>query len=200
MPPQPYVDRWIKLNAKFLHEGSTMLFGMNLLGPIGRPTESQLITLCTAWLSTVWPALQAVMMNTYTLALIEATDRYAVSGAYGSYTPPVLPVGSKSGDPAPANVAGVISWKTGLSGRTAHGRTYVFGFGDTDLLGSYFNTGNVVLLSNLASAMMSFSGGVGIAVDFAVLSLKDEVLRPINGYAADNIVDSQRRRLPGRGY
>jgi len=200
MPPQPYVDRWIKLNAKFSHEGSTMLFGMNLLGPVGRPTESQLITLCTAWLSNVWPALQACMMNTYTLNLIEATDRYAVGGAYGSHTPAVLPSGSKTGDAAPANIAAVLSWKTGISGRTAHGRTYVFGFGDTDMGGSYFNSGNLVLLANLATAMMGWNGGLGIATDFAVLSLKDEVLRPINGYAADNVVDSQRRRLPGRGY
>lgn len=200
MPPQPYVPRWIKLTAKFSHEGSTMLFNMNLLGPVGRPTEAQLITLCTAWYTTVWPALQALMSVGYTLTLVEATDRYDVLGAYGSYTPPVLPTGSKSGESLPANVACVISLKTGLSGRTAHGRLYTFGYIEADTSGSFFNSANVVLASNLASAMLSFAGGVGIATDWCVLSLKDEALRPINGYSVDNVVDSQRRRLPGRGY
>lgn len=177
-----------------------MLHTMNLLGPVGRPTEAQLITLCTAWFTNVWPALQATLSNTYTLVLVEATDRYDVLGAYGSYTPPVLPTGSKSGDPLPANDNCVISLKTGLSGRTAHGRLYAFGFTDADTTGSYLTSGNIVLLSNLAIAMVAFAGGTGIATDWCVLSLKDVALRPVNGYAVDNVMDSQRRRLPGRGY
>jgi len=140
------------------------------------------------------------MSNQYTLVLVEATDRYDILGAYGSYTPPVLPTGSKAGDPLPANTACVISLKTGLSGRTAHGRLYAFGFVDGDATGSYITSGNIVSLSNLASAMLAWAGGTGIAVDYCVLSLKDEALRPINGYSVDNVVDSQRRRLPGRGY
>jgi len=200
MPPQPYVDRWIKLDAKFAHEGSTMIHSMNLLGPVSRPTESQLITLCNSWYTNVWPALQATMSNTYTLAIVTATDRYAVTGAFGSFTPAVLPSGSKAGDPLPANDNCVISLKTGLSGRTAHGRLYAFGFTDSDALGSYVTSAQIVLLSNLAIAMLAFAGGIGISVDWAVLSLKDEILRPINGYSVDNVIDSQRRRLPGRGY
>lgn len=200
MPPQPYVDRWIKLTAKFSHEGSTMLFNMNLLGPVGRPTESQLLTLCTSWVSNIWPALQAIMTNAYQLTLVEATDRYAVSGAYGSYIPPTPQLGTKTGDSLPSSVALVISLKTGLSGRTAHGRVYLFGFRDADAVGSYMDSANVVLASNLATAMIGWAGGLGIATDYAVLSLKDEILRPVNGYAVDNVVDSQRRRLPGRGY
>jgi len=200
MPPQPYVDRWIKVNLKFAHEGSTMLVGYNLLGPVGRPTEAQLITLCTAIYSNIWPSLQATMSSSYQLVMIEATDRYAVSGAYGSYTPPTPQLGSVSGDALPANVALCISLRTGLSGRTAHGRAYAFGFTDAQFIGSAAVSGLVVALANYIQAVISFAGGIGIAVDYCVLSLKDELLRPVNGYAIDTIADSQRRRLPGRGY
>jgi len=200
MPPQPYVDRWVKLNMKFAHEGSTMLLGFNFLGPVGRPTEAQLISLCSSVVSNLWPGIQGSMANTYQLVLVEATDRYAVSGAYGSYTPPTPQNGTAAGDALPANAALCISWKTGLSGRTAHGRTYMFGFVDSAFLGSTAISGLVVNLANWAQSVITYAGVVGLAVDAAVLSLKDELLRPINGYAIDAVADSQRRRLPGRGY
>jgi len=200
MPPQPYVPRWIKVNMKFSHEGSTMLFGLNFIGPVGRPTEAQLITLCTSIVTNIWPGMQAYMSGGYQLIMVEATDRYDVGGAYGSYTPPTPQLGTAAGDSIPANVALCISWKTGLSGRTAHGRSYAFGFVDTHFTGSAAVSALIVQLANLAQTLITYGGGIGIAVDYAVLSLKDDLLRPINGYAIDSIADSQRRRLPGRGY
>ncbi|AXH78722.1 MAG: hypothetical protein [Circular genetic element sp.] len=200
MPPQPYVPRWIKVNLKFSHEGSTMLFGLNFIGPVGRPTEAQLITLCTSIVTNIWPGMQAYMSAGYQLIMVEATDRYDVGGAYGSYTPPTPQLGTAAGDSLPANVALCISWKTGLSGRTAHGRSYAFGFVDTHFTGSAAVSALIVQLANLAQTLITYGGGIGIAVDYGVLSLKDDLLRPINGYAIDSIADSQRRRLPGRGY
>jgi len=200
MPPQPYVPRWIKVNMKFSHEGSTMLVGLNFLGPVGRPTEAQLIALCSSIVTNLWPGMQAWMSGGYQLIMVEATDRYDVGGAYGSYTPPTPQLGTAAGDSIPANVACCISWKTGLSGRTAHGRTYAFGFVDTHFTGSAAISALIVQLSNWAQSLITYAGATGIAVDYCVLSLKDDLLRPVNGYAIDSIADSQRRRLPGRGY
>jgi len=177
-----------------------MIIGLNFTGPAGRPSEAGLISLCSSIYTNLWPAVQGMMATSYQLTMIEATDRYAVGGAYGSFTPAVPVYGTKAGDPLPANVASVVTWLTGLAGRRARGRTFMFGWTDSDFIGSTLISAGLVALSNWASTCISYAGAVGVAVDFSVLSLKDMVLRPVNGYRIDVVADSQRRRLPGRGF
>jgi len=200
LPPQPYVDRWIRAAFRITHESSNVIVGMNFLGPVGRPTELSLISLCNNLATNILPGLMGLMHFSYTCTLIEATDRYAIGGAYGSFVPLTSNVGTKSGDATPANVAAVVSWRTGLAGRRARGRTYFPGWTDGDFNGSTLTSANVSALGTLAQSMITYAGPIGTAVDFSVLSLVDDVLRPINGYAIDAVADSQRRRLPGRGF
>jgi len=200
MPPQPYIDRWIVLRVRVLHENSNIIYTFNMMGPIASPTEAQLTSLCSNFWTTFGSPLAALHGTQFTFALVEATARYAVGGAYGSFVPIVNSQGTKVGGAAPANVAAVISWKTGLSGRSYHGRSYFSGWVISDFLQSILTSAQVTALSNLAQSLITYAGVVGCATDFVVASIKNLSLTPINGYVIDNIGDSQRRRLPGRGY
>jgi hypothetical protein len=200
MPPQPYVDRWIRLAVRLSQSGQNLIYGFNYLGPAGRPTETQLTALCSSFWSNFGATIASMHGAQTTAMLVEATDRYAEGGAYGSFVPVVDRIGTKAGDALPANCAICVSWKTGLSGRSYHGRSYIGGLVDNDMVGSVITSANLTLLSNWAQAMITYAGTVGIAVDLVVLSLKHETMQSINGYAIDNTGDSQRRRLPGRGF
>jgi len=200
MPPQPYIDRWILLRVRGVHESNNFMYTFNLLGPIGRPTEAQLINLCTSFWTNFGAQLAGMHGTQFSFALVEATDRYAAGGAYGSYVPLANNVGTVAGDATPANVALCISWKTGLSGRSYHGRTYVTGFVDADFTQSIVGSAKITAWSNFAQAIITWAGGVGIATDFVIASIKHLTLQAVNGYVIDNVADSQRRRLPGRGF
>jgi len=200
MPPQPYIDRWIRLEVRVAHETSQYILGFNLLGPVGRPTEAQLISLCSGFWTNFGSRLASLMTSQFIFVLVAATDRYSPGGAYGSFVPIADAQGTKTTDATPANVAQVITWKTGLSGRSYHGRTYMMGFADVDYTQSFITSPNITSLSNFAQTVITWAGVVGCAVDVCVASIKHLSLQPINGYVIDAAADSQRRRLPGRGF
>jgi len=200
MPPQPYIDRWIRLAVRLTQANQNLIYAYNYLGPVGRPTEASLTALCSSFW-TNFGATIASMHGIQTVAvLVEATDRYDEGGAYGSFVPITNVSGTKAGDALPANCAICVSWKTGLSGRSYHGRSYIGGLVDNDMVGSVITGANITLLSNWAQAMITYAGPISCPVDLCVASIKHLSLQSINGYAMDSIGDSQRRRLPGRGF
>jgi len=200
MPPQPYIDQWIRLAVRGVHETNNFIYGFNLRGPVGRPTEAQLIGLCSNFWTNFGAQLAALHGTQFIFTNVEATDRYDTGGAYGNFVPVVNAIGTKATDAVPANVAHVISWNTGLSGRSYQGRTYLTGWTDVDYTQSILSSANITLLSNLAQSLITWAGPIGTAVDFVVASIKLLSLQSINGYTIDNVADSQRRRLPGRGF
>lgn len=119
-------------------------------------------------------------------------------------TLPFVPVlaGGSSSPALPANTTIVISHRTGLTGRSARGRTYFIGLNEGQVNGNYVSGPTATNLNNafaqlgqdlrdagLALAVLSrFSGGVArpLAVAFEVVS----------SLLLDNRIDTQRRRLP----
>jgi len=99
----------------------------------------------------------------------------------------------------PANCAAVISWRTGLSGRSARGRSYIFGLQDGAAIGSTLTNAQIALLTALSNAIGSFTNAGGVGVLFSILSKTLVNTFPVRNAIIDAIMDSQRRRLPGRG-
>jgi len=200
MPPQPIIPNWVRVIARLAHEGNTMMIGLdfkpNAAGPY---TGVALDGLC----SSIWSAIGTPLLNVLTaswqVSAIEAVDRSQVAGAYGIFLPSPN-AGVMTGDSTPANCAIVISKRTGLTGRRNHGRMYIPGFSDTQVLGSTFQSTFLILLNALPVAMLAYNGTGTLPGKFAIASIRDLAMKTITAYAVDGIVDSQRRRLPGRGY
>ena len=133
-------------------------------------------------------ALTSILVRLYNPANPLAYD-YPVS--------PPMPGGSV-GTELPGNVTSTISWRTGLAGRKHRGRSYLPGYveasvGDDDRLVS-------AQVANIASnwSELILQGVISVG-SLVVFHMADNTVTSIITYIVENIVDSQRRRLPGRG-
>lgn len=121
--------------------------------------------------------------------------------------------GGAAGGPLPDSCTIAVKWTTGLSGRSYRGRTYHVGLNAGDVLNDVLNT---TVQSRLLSAyqnMLSLVNQSGWtapgSTDAAMVVLSkahanawrtQALTTPITGVTfADAFIDSQRRRLPGRG-
>jgi len=105
--------------------------------------------------------------------------------------------GSNAGEPEPGNVTSTVSWRTQFIGRRFRGRNYLpsFVIGDTnndDTIAS----ATLVRLAVLAGSLL-FSQDSPFVL--AVFSRIANVVTPVSTAILENILDSMRRRLPGRG-
>lgn len=111
----------------------------------------------------------------------------------------------------PGNVTVAVKHVTGLTGRSRRGRTFITGMPNSSLVGNAINSGYqdaiqaafTTLLASIATAgfgwvVASFYHGVEPLSGRPIPRLT-ALLTPIIGVTVDPNVDSQRRRLTGRG-
>jgi hypothetical protein len=105
---------------------------------------------------------------------------------------------------APMNVTVAIKWLTGSRGRSFRGRTYHCQLRTDMYVGSTINPGDVTGLATNYAFLLSAVQTAGWQL--AVTSYRhNNVARLtalttfITGLSIDSTIDSQRRRLPGRG-
>lgn len=116
--------------------------------------------------------------------------------------------GNGGGDPLPPQCAGVISWRTALSGRSYKGRTYLFGFEESAQTNGLWNTDGLNLITATRDTLLQYFGPTGSNSDFRLCVISryaNKVKRatPIGtnilSGAVRNIVYTQRRRVTGVG-
>jgi len=107
--------------------------------------------------------------------------------------------GTRTVSPAPGNASSTISWRTSGIGRRKRGRTYPAGMVDEDINDDDTITSTrIVNLSQMAIAIMNAVFLVATA-NLGVFSRVALVISPVVSYVIENILDTQRKRLPGRG-
>lgn len=120
---------------------------------------------------------------------------------------PVSPpsAGTRIGTMEAGNVTSTMSWRSGLAGRAFRGRSYIPGMPEPDVTAD--DRIASVLVSILANAAQQWVfGALPILVSSGIFHRPgvvphplDNVFTPLVTYVIENILDSQRRRLPGRG-
>lgn len=105
----------------------------------------------------------------------------------------------------PGNVALCATLRTDLRGRSYRGRMYLGGQDASDqLTANTFTTTHVAnliaILNNLKDAISAL-GALWVVVSkfHNLIARSNGVKTPITAISIDNVADSQRRRLPGRG-
>lgn len=118
----------------------------------------------------------------------------------GEFTLGISPpqAGGEANPGLPGNVSFCISLRTALAGRSTRGRKYIVGLPETAVTGNTYDADHIaahlVAFANLLDAL-SFVGA-----PLAVFSKTIPALTTVvTAVAVDNVVDSQRRRLTGRG-
>lgn len=151
---------------------------------------------------------------TNTITLIELVGRvldtataigFSIPGTAGNS-------GGQSGQPKSNNTTYTISFKTGLTGRSFRGRNYVVGIPENGANGNTINTSfrtGVLAFYASVKALASENGTPWVVVSrySGVDPITHKPIPRVTGITTpitsvttfDMTVDSQRRRLPGRG-
>lgn len=162
--------------------------------------EARLGVICDA-VKAWWDTYLAPLLHTsYTLQSIVATALESTGGPQVTRAYSTGNVGTQGGDPSAANGAVVLSWRTGLIGRSYRGRSFI-GAMASDQLASAQTVDPSVLTAYLSAGTQLIDAIDAIGAKLAVLSrFAAGVLRvtglliEIISVIVDNKVDSQRRR------
>jgi hypothetical protein len=167
--------------------------------------ETELLALCSDvglwWKTSIAPALS----HDLTIHEIQATDQSTASGAIAVLDPSPAIVGESPDKSLPNNCAFCVSIKSGLRGRKHRGRNFVMGIPESVVTNSHASASFVNAIHNGYQALLTATSTSGF--QWVVVSrfsgppphtIGSSV--PVVGAAVfDDVIDSQRRRLPGRG-
>jgi hypothetical protein len=160
------------------------------------------------WVANVLPS----MTPDVTLNSITVTDVSVAGGLGIEYTTGLPITGTNSGGILPNNVTLAVKLTTGFAGRSNRGRQYLIGLPANDLTsdGQHISTATASAIKGWYDSLISDMVTAGAVLVIASLyhgvdSLHKPIPRttgvthPVAGVSVDTTMDSQRRRLPGRG-
>lgn len=115
--------------------------------------------------------------------------------------------GSEVGISLPNSVTCVVSMRTPFAGRSFRGRIYHIGLGEGTVTGNSVAPAHLILMLAAYSQLLEFPVGImetpwrpGVLSYYANNALRSvPVFTPATNFTSDGVIDSQRRRLPGRG-
>lgn len=156
----------------------------------------------TWWVNEMAPQVS----NTVTLVTVRARAMHTQFGAVIDYTPDPQPIGELTSPALPNNVTLAIKFGSGLAGRRTRGRNFFVGLTEAQVAGNevisaeagaivtaYQNL-NTSIQGTLPSVVHVVASRAGLeAPSFTGFTY------PVIAYSTDGFVDSQRRRLAGRG-
>lgn len=200
---QPVQDGVVAVVNQTVHGevANTVLY---FKGPI-LPNVTQLTQLATQ-IRGIYVALWLPQCaQSYSLVNVETRDVSTDGGIFASSpaAPPAL--GDLGLNGAPGNVSFAVKHLTERSGRSYRGRSYVCGFPASFIVGNELATSTIAAAVNLFNQIRIDAQNLGFT--FSVCSRFENkqprqvaILTPVTlSTGSDTTVDSQRRRLPGRG-
>lgn len=149
--------------------------------------------------------MQDMYSNDVTLVDIVIYDMTAVDGPVVHDTTDLPIAGSQESDVLAANAASVISFRTSGRGRSARGRIYVGPLTEAASDdGLHLNSTYRTILIAAADAIPAIGDSGGwehVVVSFQLngVAREEGYAQPVTTYLVDTALDSQRRRLAGRG-
>jgi hypothetical protein len=148
-----------------------------------------------SWISTSYKTLVSTPITWYLVSvrLYNPSNPLAYDQ---SISPPIA--ATQAGPAEAGNVTATLSLRTGLAGRKYRGRLYVAAISENHVAQNDLLTSSYVILAGTVTQALLTAMNVGTRA-IAIFHKLTNTYTNVNGYAIENIVDSQRRRLPGRG-
>lgn len=193
----------IQLCFDFASAGQNWQFCLALRKSSGPPADADLIAAANAAYAKWTTPLKPTLTTGNTLRQIRATDMTVEGGP--QYVRAVNEAGTNAGTETALSNAAAVSLRTAKRGRSYRGRFYVSGW-EGGLL-----TDAVTFGSGLVTNLSSFTTGLQTALDALGMDLvvpskqhngvatNPAELNEVIAVVVDTKVDSQRRRLSGRG-
>ena len=155
----------------------------------------------TSWNSN----LKTIVSDQCSLTAVKVTDMSAENAPGIEFTGGLPIRGTNTSPSLPNNVTVAIKWITLKRGRSYRGRTYHVGLMENQVDGNEVNASTLGLLRDAYAPLIYLTNGLITAYKVVAsrISLGEEritgVATDVTAVAIDPTVDSQRRRLPGRG-
>lgn len=157
-----------------------------------------------------WWTLQAkpVLQIEYSYREVYAVDLTSQTGPAATSSASAGWVGTRAaGGACPPNVTIAVSFRTGQRGRSYRGRNFWPTIGKSDVVGSQLSQPVIDLIESVYDDILPFGGALPAGWLWVVASRFSNKQPRVQGVAlevqdvliVDRTVDSQRRRLPGRG-
>lgn len=146
-----------------------------------------------------------LVINTVTLREIAVRDLTTASSIGIVYSTGLPLAGLLSGSAMPNSTTIAVKWGTGLTGRSFRGRTYHIGLAESQVNNNSIDSATITGLLASYNTLLSTVTGTGFTM--VVASRVSNNVPRVTGVTtpiltasfADVTVDSQRKRLPGRG-
>lgn len=204
-PPMPVFDvpGLMRLEMHYLFQGEHCMNTFWIKSNINETSpllEQELAGTFKNWFNTEVRPLSSNTLVLYEIVVKELRP----DGIAVLYTDGLPITGAKSEEALPNNVALAVHWGTGLVGRSRHGRTFHMGLCIDQVTSNHCDVASAIqtVYDNLRTAL----DNITLNVEFSVVSFvvskewrRDPLVTPISGVAVESTLDSQRRRLPGRG-
>lgn len=155
--------------------------------------------LVAAWQATAEDSFHNTFSNTCSI------NKYTVRGVtdpnYGYEVELVTPVsGEQTGDAVAPQDAAIITWRTGIIGRSFRGRTYMWPMHEGSVSGGAINSGYAAALNEFAEDAISIvSTTPAGAFVKGIWSTVLQEATPVISWVVRPYLKTQRRRSPGVG-
>jgi hypothetical protein len=205
MPPIN-VPGLIRVEMHFLLNGERTENVFHCMNNVGSPGDIQLHLVANTFKNWWMTEMRGHVANN--LILQDVTARELTPTGVAVLETEDLPAGGTvgGGNALPGNITLAVHWGTGLRGRSFNGRTYHMGFNRDQVNGNVVDATVGAALLTAYNALRTALDNVLVGVEFGVLSVQHAkawrtppIITPITGVAIDPNMDSQRRRLKGRG-
>jgi hypothetical protein len=203
----PFVPAPNTLEARLRYNIGTQLIENTLYFQGSAGVTTTLANTLGTNLITWWNTnFKASTTNLMALDQVYLTDLTFQNSFTVSVTAGLPSVGTSAIEALPFNCALCISFRTNNRGRSGRGRNYVSGLTENDQAASVIAAGRVSAAVTAYTALIG-AGTFTPGLQWCVVSRfnggiprAQALVQPItNVLAVDNVIDSQRRRLPGRG-
>jgi hypothetical protein len=159
------------------------------------------------WVSDYAPQISQAVQLRETVV----TSMDSATGPQVTRVPTSTTLGSRTDEIMPNSVSLVVSFRTDLRGRSFRGRNYVVGLTAEEVTGNQVNSDIVAAFQDAYSNILTVvtdtdyewvvaSRFSGVDSEGKPIPRSEGIGTPITSVTVvDNIIDNQRRRLPGRG-
>ncbi len=196
--PAVYVAKTVEMVIQGVNaNGSDEYNVLHFFKPAGSPTITDLGNLANtfdAHVKTQWLACHAA---SYTLNSLRLFSMESPSAPYLDYPEPAGTRGTHGGTPASSGVALAVTVQTPYRGRSNRGRIYFGSLSTSGYTNDVISITEASIFSTLMLALFAVGNYCGLYL--GVTSRRNLVTIVANSYRINTDLDSQRRRLPGRG-
>ena len=194
-----FIPQWLFVRLEMSFNGQQVINTFSYKYAGGAPGVTGLTDFATGWWNAVKSAYQATSSNQLRFLSVTVRDMGASTGGQVVYNIPGTFVGSLTSDPLPPGATLAVGTRSATVGRFSRGRFFLPpSTEDQQSAGIWGNT-FMTLITNLTLAIGGYTGPVTLPANIAVASRKKVALYLITNFVWDNLVDSMRKRLVGRG-